>query len=115
MSQTAALLLSIVIESVFAATLARTTRWSARAPAALAAALGTLATHPLVWFGVESGSELIGYGPALAAAESLAALLEAVFYRLLATPRLARALVFSSAANGFSLGVGLLLAVFGAA
>jgi len=109
MSQTAALLLSIATEALVALVFARVTRWGAGARAALAAALGTLASHPLVWFGVESGEELLGYWPALLLAESAAVALEAVFYRFLATPRFWRALGFSAAANGASLGLGLLI------
>lgn len=109
MTQSLALALSIAVEACVAALAARRLRWGAPAPAALAAMLGTLATHVFVWEGVEDGMEAIGYWPALALAESAAVIVESLFYRWLATPRFGPALALSAIANAASLGLGFLL------
>jgi hypothetical protein len=113
MTQSLALALSIAIEAAVAALVARRAKWGAPALAALAAALGTLATHGFVWRGVEDGMEVIGYWPALALAEAGAVVVEALFYRLIAAPGLRQALIVSALANGASSGLGLLLDAFG--
>jgi hypothetical protein len=105
-TQTAALVFSIAIEATLAIVLAHVSGWSARMPAAIAATLGTLATHPLVWRGIEVSSDIVGYWPALAEIELAAILLESIVYRVLATATFARALVFSMAANCLSLAIG---------
>lgn len=115
MTQSLALILSIAVEACAAALAARGLRWGAPVPAALAAALGTLATHAFVWDGVEDGIAAIGYWPALALAETAAVLVESLFYRALATSRLTQALALSAAANAASLGLGLLLYALGLA
>lgn len=108
-TQSLALALSIAVEAGVAALFVWRMGWAAPALAALAATLGTLATHGFVWRGVEDGADIIGYWPALALAETAAALAESLFYRLLATPSWRRALALSALANGASSGLGLLL------
>jgi hypothetical protein len=115
MTQSLALVLSVAVEAAVAALIARRTAWSAPALAALAATLGTLATHGFVWQGVEDGMDAIGYWPALALAEAGAVAVEALSYRLIATTRLSQALLLSGAANGASSGLGLLLDALGVA
>lgn len=109
MTQAFALILSIAIEASVAALVARRAKWRAPALAALAATLGTLATHGLVWRGVEDGADIIGYWPALALAEASAVVVESLFYRLLAAPNMQQALMVSAVANIASSGFGLLL------
>lgn len=112
MSQNFALLLSIGIETAVAILLAHRMAWGRLVGAGLAAAFGTLITHPLVWHGIDAGADLIGYWPALVGVELAAALIESLFYRLLATDRWRYALMLSGAANLASLGFGLALYAF---
>jgi hypothetical protein len=63
-------------------------------------------THPIVWFGFFSPRWQAGYTTKLVAAESFAWLAEAAYFRL--GFRRPRAWFWSLAANGASLGLGLL-------
>lgn len=112
-TQTAALVLSVGVEATLAAILAHVSGWSSRLPAALAASLGTVATHPFVWRCVEILSDVVGYWPALAGMELTAVVIESIAYRILATATFGRALALSAAANSLSLAVGLSLYRFG--
>lgn len=115
MSQTAALLLSIVIEAAAAALLVRVWRRGDPARAVLAAALATLVTHMAVWRGVPPLADLVGYGPAVLLVEVVAVLAEAPAYRLVVPLGWRDALLASLIANAASTGIGLALYASGLA
>ena len=114
-SQSTALLLSIMIESAVAAALVGATRWGSLPRAALAAVLATLATHWAVWWSVPWLTPRLGYGPTVAAVEGAVVAVEAIAYRLLVTQRWPRALAVSLAANAASTSFGLALYMLGLA
>ncbi|HEX2887944.1 hypothetical protein [Vineibacter terrae] len=109
MSQSTALLLSIMIESAVAAALVGAARWGSAPRAAVAAVLATLATHWAVWWSVLWLTPRLGYGPTVAAVEGAVVAVEAIVYRLIVTRRWPRALAVSLAANAASTGIGLAL------
>jgi hypothetical protein len=108
-SQSAALLLSIMIEIVVAATLTGMARWGPAQRAALAAALATLATHWAVWCSVLWLMPWFGYWPAVVLVEACVVAAEAVAYRLIVPLGWRRALAVSLAANAASACIGLTL------
>jgi hypothetical protein len=108
MTQTAALTLSIAIEAVLAFALVRGLRWGGGIRAALAATVGTLITHPCVWYAVPRLEDSIGYASAVALVESGVVLAESVAYRLIVPLPWRRALVASLIANAASTAAGLL-------
>lgn len=112
MDAATARLISVLVEAAVAAALVAWRRWPARGRAvgaAGAAALGTLASHPLAWDSIVALTPRVGYGAAVSAVEALVVLGEAgVYVWVLALP-LRRALMLSLAANGASLAVGLFL------
>lgn len=109
MTQSQALLLSIVAEVILAFALVGACGWGSAWRAGLAAAVGTLATHWAAWWSIDLMSEPIGYAPAVAAAESAVVLVEAIGYRLIASLPAGRALLASLIANGGSTALGLAL------
>jgi hypothetical protein len=108
MSQLEALILSIAIEAVVAFALVRGLRWGGGWRAALSAALGTLASHPVAWPAMLALIAPLGYWAALAVVESGVVLAESVAYRLIVPLRWRRALLASLVANAASTGAGLL-------
>lgn len=108
MTQTAALSLSIVIEAVLAFVLVRGLRWGSGMRAALAATVGTLITHPLVWYTVPRLEDSIGYAGAVALIEIDVVLAESVAYRLIVPLSWRRSLLASLVANAASTAAGLL-------
>jgi hypothetical protein len=108
MTQTAALTLSIAIEAVLAFALVRGLRWGGGIRAALAATIGTLITHPLVWFAVPRLEDPIGYAGAVALVESSVVLAESIPYRLIVPLSWRRSLLASLIANAASTAAGLL-------
>jgi hypothetical protein len=112
MTQTVALILSIAIEAVVAFALIRALRWGSGMRAALAAALGTLVTHPFVWALVPRFEPLLGYAGTVALVESGVVLAESVAYRLIVPLVWRRALVASLIANATSTAAGLLYYAF---
>jgi hypothetical protein len=104
-----ALLLSIAIEAVVAAAMIEMLRWGSGRQAALAATLGTLATHPLAWNGMILLMEQLDYGPAFLCVEAAVVLAESLAYMLCARQPVGRALLLSLVANGASSGFGLAL------
>ncbi|MCK8783894.1 hypothetical protein M0638_05800 [Roseomonas sp. NAR14] len=123
MTQTAAFLLSVLVEAVAAALLVAAAGWgrlqsrpgSPSARAALAALAGTALTHPAVWHGVPPLADRLGYGTAVLLAEGAVVLAEAPAYRLLAALPWPRALLVSLLANAASTAAGLLLYALGRA
>jgi hypothetical protein len=107
MTQAQALILSIAIEAVIAFAMVRGLRWGSGARAALAAAVGTLVTHPFVWHVVPWLEGRLGYGAAVALVESAVILAESVAYRLIVPLSWRHSLVASLIANGASTGAGL--------
>ena len=109
MTQAVAFFLSVAIEAVAAAAIARASGWSSWRLASIAACVGTVATHPMVWRLLPPFAEVVGYWYALAGLEIAVVLVEGLAYRLLATQTIARALVFSAIVNSISLGLGMTL------
>lgn len=111
MSQSTALLLSLVTEALTALALVRAwgEGWARAARAALAAVLATLLTHPLAWAAMLGLMDEIGYAAAVALVEAAVVLMESLAYRLLVPLPGGRALLASLVANGASAGLGLLL------
>jgi hypothetical protein len=107
MSQIQALILSIAVEAVIAFALVRGLRWGRGLLAALAATLGTLFTHPVVWTIVPPLETPLGYATAVVLAETGVVLAESVAYRLIVPLAWPRALVASLIANGGSVAAGL--------
>jgi hypothetical protein len=108
MTQTAALTLSIAIEAVLAFALIRGLRWGGGIRAALAATVGTLITHPLVWYAVPQLEDPISYAGAVALVESGVVLAESIAYRLIVPLSWRRSLLASLIANAASTAAGLL-------
>lgn len=108
LSQLAALLLSVLVEAAVAAALLAGLHWGSPGRGALAATVGTLATHWAVWAFMRPVTEAVGYWPALAIVEGLVVLAEAPAYRLIARQPWPRALLLSLLANVASTGVGLI-------
>lgn len=112
MTEFEASLLSIAVEAPVAALTARLalrTSWWTAALAAIAAAGGTLLTHPFAWDGARALMRSIPWGLMAAIVETAVTLVEAVAYVAVARVRPLAALGLSVAANGASFGVGLLL------
>jgi hypothetical protein len=79
--QLAAWLVTLVSEGIVAALLARSfglVPWKAAA----AAVLGSLVSHPIVWWGHFQIVGAIGYWPTFAVVEAFAVLVETPFYRV---------------------------------
>jgi len=106
MPQALALFLSIAIESVVAFFAMRALGWGSGRRAALAATIGTLITHPIIWHGIPRLEPLLGYGAAVAVAEGAVVLAESIAYRLIVPLPWPRSLAVSLIANGASAGAG---------
>ena len=111
MPQAAALLLSLLTEAPAAALVTRGLRWGSAPRAAVAAVLGTCATHPVLWEVLWELIPDLGYWPAVAIGEAGVVAIEALFYGLLLPLSWGRALAVSAAANAASFGAGLAIAV----
>ena len=108
MPQLVALLASIFIESVIAFALVRVLGWGSLWRAALAAALGTLATHHVAWEAVRELEDALGYAAAVAICEGAVIVAESPFYRLLVPLPWPRAVLVSAIANCASTATGLI-------
>jgi hypothetical protein len=108
MPQAVAMVMSIAIEAVVAFALIRALRWGRGSNAALAAALGTLVTHPIVWALVPRLEVPLGYAGAVALIESGVVLAESLAYRMIVALTWRRALTASLVANAASTASGLL-------
>jgi hypothetical protein len=117
MSQSAALLLSLVTEALAALVLLRAwgEEWGRATRAALAAVLATLLTHPAAWAATLRLMDAIGYAAAVALVEAAVVLAESLAYRVLVPLPGRRALLASLVANGASAGLGLVLYALGLA
>jgi hypothetical protein len=106
MDQINAMLLSMASEAPAAALLGLI--WARRISmlAAAAAILGTLMTHPIVWYGALRLYEVMEYWPAFAIVEAYAILCETVVYRVVAGLNWPLALVLSFTANWASIALG---------
>jgi len=107
MSETAALLLSIVIEAIVALAAMHVSGWGSGWRAALAATVGTLITHPVVWRTVPPLTLVTGYGAAVALIEAGVVFAEGVAYRVIVPLAWRRALLVSLIANAASTAAGL--------
>ena len=107
MTQTTALLLTLLVEVPLVAALVWLRGWAPgrMGQVALVAAGASLLTHPLLW----RVADRVQTRPTLLVAEAVVALVESLVLRFGADLRLDRALLASFFANATSLGVGLLL------
>jgi len=108
MPQVVALLVSIFIESIVAFPLVRVLGWGSGWRAALAAALGTLATHHVAWELILELEHRLGYAAAVALCEGAVVAAESAFYRLLVPLPWQRAVLASAVANSASTAAGLI-------
>src|SRR5215467_11729894 len=108
MDQLSALAASIAVEGLTAAVLLVRLGGAKLLRGVLAAALATLATHPVAWPGITALEPVAGYWPAVLLVEALVCLAEAVAYRLLVPLSWPAALAVSVAANAASTLAGLL-------
>jgi len=107
LTQLSAYALTIGIEALIAARLGP--RFQAkRSRAAMAAAGGSLLTHPIVWWGAYQLYPRLGVAT-IPLLELFAILAEAVGYRLIAVKRWRGALLLSGLANGVSWAIGAVL------
>ena len=108
MSQTTALLLTLLIEVPIVVGIARLRRWlpGGLGLLALVAVGATLMTHPLLWMGQQHLGGLTG----IVLAEVAIACAEGATYALAAGLGWRRGLAVSFLANGASFGAGLLIA-----
>jgi hypothetical protein len=108
MDQSTALAASILIEGVTVAILLARLGFRKVLRGVAAAALATLATHPVAWWSTKTFEPALGYWATVAAVEALVCLAESVAYRLLVPLRWLPALAVSVAANAASTLAGLL-------
>ena len=108
MDQTTALLVSIAVEAVVAASVVGLSGWGVPGRGVVAALVATLVTHPAVWWGFPEIELSTSYRTAFAVTESLVVLVEMLAYRLILPLGWRRALALSFIANAASAGVGML-------
>lgn len=106
MDQINAMLLSMASEAPAAALLGMLAGRRASMLAALSAMLGTLMTHPVVWYGALRLYQIMDYWPAFAIVEAYAILCEMIVYQVLTGLNWARAFALSFAANWASILLG---------
>lgn len=106
MDQINAMLLSMASEAPTAAIAGMFVSRRISMLAAIAAVLGTLMTHPIVWYGALTLYELMPYWPAFGIVEAYAILCETVLYQVFTGLGWLRALGLSCAANGASIALG---------
>jgi|GEM_PF-1588916 len=102
---------SVVMEAIAALGLFALLRWGSAWRAAAAAVVGTLATHWLLWTGVNAAAEAVGWLPAVTVGEALVVLAEAVAYRFVGGFGWRRALILSLSVNLASFVAGLSLMI----
>ena len=102
-----ALLLSIAIEATVGAVFVTALDWGSGLRTALAAALGTLATHWLAWWCMLELIEPLGYATAFVTVEAGVVGAETIVFRALVPLPIGRALMTSLAVNAASAGVGI--------
>jgi hypothetical protein len=106
MDQINAMFLSMASESVAAAALTLALAPPLWGRAAMSAVLGTLMTHPIVWYGALNLFDIVGYWPGFTIVEAYAILCEMVVYQVLTGLSWLRAFALSFAANWASIGLG---------
>jgi hypothetical protein len=106
MDQINAMLLSISSEAPAAALLALVAGRRMSMLAAAAAGLGTLMTHPIVWYGALMLYELMDYWPAFAIVEAYAIACETIVYQVFTGLGWLRSFALSFAANWASIALG---------
>jgi hypothetical protein len=108
MTQLEAMALSVASEAVVAAVVARGLRFPPLR-AALAAVVGTVVTHPLLWLAFPRVDDAIGYWTAVTILEAAVVVVESVGYRVALRCGWAAALLVSFVANAASTGLGLFI------
>jgi hypothetical protein len=106
MDQIDAMLLSMASEAPAAAALGLLAGRRVSQAAAASAVLGTLMTHPVVWYGALTLYTVMDYWPAFAIVEAYAILCEMAVYQVLTGLAWARAFALSFAANWASILLG---------
>ena len=107
LTQLPAYALTIGIEALVAARFGPSFQ-AGRGRAALAAAGGSLITHPVVWWGADALFPRLGLAT-IPALEIFAILAESIGYRLIAVKRWRAALLLSGLANGISYAIGAII------
>lgn len=108
MDQATALLVSIAVEAIVAASVLALSGWGAPWRGVAAALAATLLTHPAVWWSFPEIELSTSYRTAFAVTEALVVLVEMLAYRLILPLGWWRALALSFIANAASAGVGVL-------
>jgi hypothetical protein len=108
MDQLAALLASMVVESITVALLLARSGRGRLVRGVAVAALSTLVTHPFAWWGIGAAEPALGYWAAVLVVEALVCLAEAIAYRMVVPLGWPASLSVSVAANGTSTLAGLL-------
>jgi hypothetical protein len=106
MEQIAAMILSMASEAPAAALLGLAAGRRVSILAAASAVLGTLMTHPIVWYGALRLYEVVEYWPAFAIVEAYAILCETIVYQVFTGLSWPRAFALSFAANWASIALG---------
>jgi hypothetical protein len=109
MTELEAMMLSIAIEAPVAALLGLTHGRGASARAVAAATLGTIMTHPIVWFGALALYGVMSYWPTLIIVETFAVIAEWPFYMIMTKFLWRRSLALSFIANAMSFAIGDLI------
>jgi hypothetical protein len=109
MDQINAMLLSMASEAPAAGLLGMAFGRKESMLAALSAVLGTLMTHPIVWYGALSLYQIMQYWPAFGIVETYAILCETIVYQTLTGLSWARAFALSFVANWASIALGWML------
>jgi hypothetical protein len=109
MSQELALVISVATEAAVAALVVAALRWGSPWRAAIAAVLGTLATHWVAWQSILDLTLSIGYWPAVGLAEAAVVAVEAIIVVVIVGIGIFRALAVTLAANAASLLLGFAL------
>jgi len=115
MTQSTALLLSIVSESLVAWLVVAACSWGNPWRAALAATVGTCVTHWAAWSAAIWLMDSINYAAMVVVVEATVVLVESLAYRWIAYLSWNRALLTSLIANAASTGLGLGLQILGIA
>jgi hypothetical protein len=111
-TQLTALLLSILSESIAAWMLVAACGWGSPSRAALAATIGTVATHWAAWDTIGWLMQSLSYAAAVVTVETAVVLLESLGFRWIVFLSWERAVLASLVANCTSTGLGWTLYIF---
>jgi hypothetical protein len=109
MTEPLALLLSVLVEAPVAHLLVARLGWGRPGRAALAAALGTVCSHPFAWSFSLTLADRLGYWPSVMVTEAAVVVFESLGYLVLVPLPPRRALLASLVANAASTAFGFLI------